>query len=231
MTLARSLNTLLAYSVAASAAPGSASPPLPAPFPAAFSVRFVETLAFGPTPSPPNPGAWFYNFKDQQWRADHDAPQQNNFCACADNTTTQSCHLLFAPDALYADFPDAPDTCCRVCNASDGCSALIPTWISGAGSARTYAGNATIDGRLCYKYCIPGAEAAADCWAFSVGPAGEQIPCQYAETFNFGAGTTITHNLTFVASTYEVREQPPSLFTVRAACRKECPRVFPTTCG
>ena len=150
------------------------------------------------------------------------------FCACADNTTSASCSLIFDSSGMYVDYPSNHSACCRACGASEGCSPLLPTWIS-ANPARKYIGSIVLDGRTCYSWCIPGAEANEDCWSFSVDASnGQQRACRYSELFGL-PGTSITHNLTF--SSYVVGPQPESVFAVRAECHKPCPRLFPTTCG
>ena len=208
----------------------AASAPQPAPWPGAFSVRFSEWITpFAPGPPPPaSHGAWLYSYATKSWRAEHGTAteqQFNNFCACASNTTA-ACALIFTADGhMYADFPSAPDDCCRVCDAADGCSVLKPDWLSSA-SDRVYAGASVIDGRTCYEYCIPGADAIADCLLFEA----DQTPCRYSESFNF-SGAVIVHNLTFTPGSFKVGPQPPSAFAVRPECSKACPRVFPTTCG
>jgi hypothetical protein len=130
---------------------------------------------------------------------------------------------------MYVDYPSNHAACCRACGPAEGCSPLIPTWIS-ASPNKTFVGAYTgARGQTCYEWCIPGAYAAADCWAFSVDPSsGAQVPCQYHETFTY-PGTDIVHNLTFTA--FQRGRQPDTPFTVRPECHKPCPRLFPTTCG
>jgi hypothetical protein len=209
---------MLALWLAAAAAPAAAAPTAPPPLAPSFSIRFRET--FTGFPAPPTSGAWFYDFPRRLWRADHDAPQSNNFCACALNTT-DSCSLLFTPAGLYVDYKDHPQNCCRLCGAAEGCTALSPSWLANGSLVGT-----TEDG--CSEYCEPGDEATADCMSFP--PSGRNPPCKYLEHFSFGA-TTITHNLTFEAQTYVEGPQDPAHFAVRSQCAQPCPNLFPATCG
>ena len=191
----------------------------PPPLPDSFSIRFHET--FAGFPAPPSTGAWMYSYPTRQWRVEHDAPNSNNFCGCASNTT-DSCALIFTRAAgLYADFKDHPELCCRLCGEAEGCSVLTPTWLANGTAVGT-----TEDG--CTEYCEAGGEAAADCMSYP--PSGGNPPCKYLETFDFGT-TNVTHNLTFEAQTYAVGPQDPALFAIREQCNKPCPRLFPATCG
>ena len=206
----------------------AAPPPPPPPMAPAFTVNFTET--FSGYPAPPTTGAWYYDWPRRLWRADHNAPQNNNFCSCANNATTAACSLLFVPVApghpdggLFAEFPDAPGDCCRLCGPAEGCTPLMPTWLS-ASARKTYAG---LDARGCGTWCEPGDEAAADCMSFGAKSRGA---CLYTETFRFGQ-TAVVHNLTFDLSTYVEAAPPAALFAVRPACSKPCPRLFPATCG
>jgi len=220
----------LALCLAARAASASAAPPAPPPLADAFSVRFAET--FSGYPAAPSSGAWFYDYPARLWRAEHDAPQVNNFCSCANNATTDACALLFVPAApapyagggLFVDFPARPDDCCWLCGAAEGCTPLTPTWLSGA--KYTSAG---VDAAGCDISCVPGDQAAADCLSYPRG--GSRVPCLYTETFSFGPGQTVVHNLTFDRASYAEGAPPAALFRVRDACAKPCPRLFPATCG
>lgn len=179
----------------------AAIPPQPAPLPVEFYGSYNESFLINSSPLPLSSGAWYYAFDRELWRADHNAPQMNNvsvrrressmtnaprsfarvqFCACADNTTSASCLLLFQPDGMYVDYPGNHAACCRACGVEEGCSPLTPTWMS-SNPNRTFVGTFTSAlGRTCYEWCVPGDYAAADCWAFSVDN-GKQTPCQYHE--------------------------------------------------
>ena len=202
-----------------------AAPTPPIPMAPSFSVRFNET--YSGYPAPPSTGAWFYEWDRRRWRAEHDAPQTNNFCGCASNTTIGSCALIFTPEArggLYIDFPNSPSLCCHLCDADDGCSILLPGWLS-ASPNLTYAGE---DQQGCGSWCVPGGEAVADCMSYPLG--GGRVPCQYSETFNF-SGAVIGHNLTFATNSYTEGPQSDALFALRPECAKDCPRLFPSQCG
>ncbi len=209
---------------------GAFSPP---PLPNAFSIRFNETFSGFPAPLGGS-GAWFYDYPSRRWRAEHDAPQVNNFCSCADNTTTASCALLFVPHGppqspyaarggLFVDFPDAPSECCWLCGPDEGCTPLTPTWLSGANF--TPAGR---DEQGCNIFCAPGDQATADCLSYS---GGSSVPCLYTESFAFGPGETVVHNLTFIRDTFHLGPPPPDAFHLRQECAKPCERLFPAQCG
>jgi hypothetical protein len=86
--LSAAATAVAAVAVATNSAP---APPAAAPLPIAFTVAFVETLQVGGGPVASNTGAWAYDFTRPAaplWRADHNEPQANNFCACAANETT-----------------------------------------------------------------------------------------------------------------------------------------------
>ena len=193
-------------------------------------MNFSET--FSGFPAPPSTGAWYYSYPQRLWRVDHNAPQSNNFCACALNTT-DSCSLLFTPKnyfglrgGMYIDFPAHPSQCCRACGADEGCTILKPDWLL---SNASFAG-VTEDG--CSEFCTPGAEAAADCMSYP--PSGLNPPCKYLETFQFRSAhpaATISHNLSFVAASYAEGPVDPTRFAVRSECEQPCPSLFPTTCG
>ena len=202
---------------AASAPPAAPSPP---PLAAAFSINFSET--FSGYPAPPSTGAWFYDFNQRLWRVEHHAPNSNNFCSCALNTS-DSCALIFTARGMFADFPDHPEACCRVCGEAEGCSILAPTWLS----RNATAAGVTDDG--CSKFCEPGAETTGDCLSYA--PGLKNPPCKYSESFNFGPGQTVTHNLTFSRASYKEGPQDPARFAVRPSCLKNCPQQFPATCG
>lgn len=213
------------------------SAPSPPPLPLSFSIQFNET--FSGFPAPPSSGAWAYDFPNSLWRADHFAPQSNNFCACSDNTTTGSCALLFVPSGptgapspidkggMFVDFIDAPHECCWMCGSDEGCTPLIPTWLSN----NTYT-NFGIDDLGCNEFCVPGASAAEDCLSYPIGTAVPQpnVPCKYSETFTFGT-TTILHNLTFRRDTFVPGPPPSSVFKIRDECGKPCRNLFPAQCG
>ena len=57
------------------------------------------------------------------------------------------------------------------------------------------------------------------------------IPCRYSETFNFGATTTIIHNLTFIRDSFTPGPPPSALFKIRDECGKPCRNLFPAQCG
>jgi hypothetical protein len=181
-------------------------------------------------PQPASSGAWFYSALSNEWRADHYAPQMNNFCACAGVNTSDACSLIFAQSGhMYIDFALEPDACCHLCDAKDGCGVLVPAWIAQPAAQ----GKAIFEGvytdaanRQCSNWCIPGQAAAQDCWAFQeVG--GAQQPCMYSENFAFPGGS-IVHNLTFTS--FVAQTPPRSAFAVRPACEKPCPKQFPVTC-
>lgn len=206
----------------------------PPPLPDSFAIRFNESFSGFPAP-PGGNGEWLYDFPRRLWRADHNAPQVNNFCSCADNSTTDSCSLLFVPHGppgspyerrggLFVDFPASPSRCCWLCGPDEGCTPLTPTWLS--------AGNyspAVPDAQGCAQFCVPGDQAAADCLSYP--PTGGAVPCQYSETFAFGPGQTVVHNLTFLRDSFRPGPPPADAFRVRPECAQPCPRLFPTQCG
>ena len=161
----------------------------------------------------------------------------NNFCACAGLNTSAACSLIFSQSgSMYVDFAFAPASCCHLCDAKDGCSALLPNWISQPAEQ----GKATFEGiyidaanRQCFNWCVPGEAAAHDCWAFQdvdskvLWLGDRQIPCMYSELFSFPGGTVV-HNLTFTS--FLEQSPPRSAFTVRNECNKPCPKQFPVTC-
>jgi hypothetical protein len=198
--------------------------PTPQPMPSQFVAKFDETFIMTGQPSPaPSTGAWFYSATTNEWRADHYAPQTNNFCACAAQNTSDSCSLIFTHDGhMYVDFPNLP-YCCHLCDSIFGCGVLQPSWISSSTNA-TFKGVYTdTDGRKCYNWCIPGFAAANDCWAFH----DDQTPCMYSENFSFPGGS-IAHNLTFTS--FDVAAPPESMFVIRPQCNQMCPKIFPITC-
>lgn len=222
---------VLALGLASACAAGAPPPPLPA----AFAVRFDE--AFAGFPAAPSTGAWFYSSARDAWRAEHDYPQVNNFCACV-SSSNASCALIFpsASAGMYVDYPSDPSACCQLCTAADGCDALRRDWLSG-NPARTPAGDVEVRGRSAALWCVPGDSASADCMAYDAAGAGPDacggeagFPCLYAETFNM-SGTIITHNLTFDPGTVVIGEPDASRFALRDECRKPCPRLFPSQCG
>ena len=214
----------------------SSSPAAPPPLPDSFSIRFNESFSGFPAPPGGSSGAWQYDFPNRQWRADHNAPQVNNFCSCADNTTTASCALLFVPHGppgspyeqrggLFIDFPSSPSQCCWLCGPDEGCTPITPTWLSAANYTP-----AVPDAQGCAEFCIPGDQAAADCLSYPPG-GGSDVPCLYSETFAFGPGQTVVHNLTFLRESFRPGPPPADAFRVRQECAKPCPRLFPTQCG
>ena len=208
----------LALALLAAAAAASA-PSAPPPLPPSFSIRFNET--FAGYPAPPSTGAWFYSWPTREWRAEHDAPNSNNFCQCASNTT-DSCALIFTRAAgMFVDYKDHPEQCCRLCGEAEGCTILTPTWLANGSLVGT-----TEDG--CSEYCVPGDQAAADCLSYP--PSGANPPCKYLETFSFGPNN-FTHNLTFFRQTFAEGPQDPALFEIRSECNKPCPKLFPASCG
>ncbi len=168
--------------------------------------------------SQPFSGAWFYDATNHLWRADHYSPQTNNFCTCG-MKTTDSCSLYFTKTDMYVHFPDHPDTCCRLCAAADGCSILKPDWLS---SDAKFTASEVINGRAANQYCLPGADAAADCMSYADDDG--VTPLRYSETFNF-PGMVVTHNLTFTS--FEAQSVDPAYFTLPATCNKDCPSLFP----
>lgn len=206
----------------------SSTTPTPPTLAESFSINFTET--FAGFPAPPTSGAWFYDYPQKLWRADHHAPNSNNFCSCVtDALLNLSCSLIFSPGTgtgvakpgLYVDFPEQPESCCFLCSDSTGCSPLIPAWLANS----TYTGN-TEDG--CSEFCEQGAEAM-DCMSFP--PTGSMPPCKYMETFSMGAQGTIYHNLSFIRSTYLPGPPDSTLFALRPECSKTCPKTFPDQCG
>jgi hypothetical protein len=221
-----------AYAPTAAAAP---SPP--PPLPDTFTVRFAETYA-GAFPAAPSTGAWYYNWPLRAWRAEHDAPTADNFCSCAfasgsaPPAAAGNCSLIFppaaappAPEGMYVDFSSAPESCCRLCGAAEGCTTLEPGWLS-ASPARAYTGRVRVGARECGRWCVPGDYAAADCMTYD----GASFACDYNEVFNFSS-QIIVHNLTFDQATFKAGAPPSSAFAVRPECEKPCPRLFPQTCG
>ena len=220
----------------------------PPPLPVSFSLNFSES--WSGFPASPNTGAWLYDYPNQLWRADHNAPQNNNFCSCADNATSDSCSLIFVPNGpagatdpriaaggMFVDFPDKPEECCWLCGKDDGCSPLTPDWLSSGPYVET-----GVDTGGCDIFCIPGASATADCLSYppssssssssssSKGVSNASIPCLYTENFSF-SGTAIVHNLTFHKETFVPGPPPRDVFNVRAECGKPCKNLFPASCG
>ena len=226
------MRALLLAVLAASVGAQSAQP---SPLPLEFDAIFDEVFLIDGQEQPASAGAWFYAFDQGGWRTDHFTPQMNNFCACADNSTEQSCSLVFNSAGMFVSFTTDQAACCRACGAAEGCSPLLPGWIS-ANPNRTLVGTETVGtgkkARVCEAWCVPGEAAQADCWLFAADDSGQQTPCRYSETFAFdrgGGSTTVLHNLTFID--YKPRKQSPELFRVPQECEKPCPRLFPTTCG
>jgi len=202
--------------------------PTPPPLDVAFSVPFYEeqnlTKEGVVTPLSRNYGAWYYDFvsKPPRARNDHGKGNQNNFCQCGinNNTVDEPCSLLFAEDNwMYVYYPTL-DFCCRLCNTTDGCSPLKPTWIS-EGVNVTFMGEFSIGGSDCYSWEEPGA-VATDEWATRVN---DTVPCRYFEHFIFPGTTDVnfTHSLTFIQEQYLPKMPADSVFAVPlASCSNEC---------
>lgn len=157
------------------AAPMLRDPPTPT-WPQAFSAEFDESMSIAPGS---NHGKWFYDWAGRRSRFEHLDGQHNNFCGCADNTTTAACHLFFPPDgAMWAHFPQT-QSCCRVCKPGLGCSTLKPDWMSGG----SFVGEERHGGRDCLTWQKPGA-VALDVWSQTKDGVG----CQYREHFPFAGG-------------------------------------------
>ena len=198
----------------------AAAPPSPIPMAPEFAVTFVETYAGFPAPN--STGAWSYDWPRRRWRAQHDAPQLNNFCQCASNTT-DTCALIFTQEArggMYVDFPGHPELCCHLCSTADGCSVLTPGWLSASPNV-SFAG----ESNGCNTWCVPGDYSTHDCMSYP--PGGGRVPCSYTETIP----GNITHELAFDRQSYVEGPQSDSLFTIRPECAKDCPSLFPSTCG
>ena len=195
----------------------------PPPLPESFSIAFRET--FSGFPAPQSTGAWMYDFPAGHWRAEHHAPQTNNFCSCSNNATTDSCALIFTKSGMYVDFYETtPPSCCRLCGEAEGCTPLTPDWLSG-NSNKTYIG---VDSNGCGEWCVPGDQAASDCLSYS--SQNPKVPCAYSETFDFGS-TVVVHNLTFDAASFKPGRPPAAAFALRPDCQKPCTRLFPAQCG
>ncbi|KDO16995.1 hypothetical protein SPRG_17564 [Saprolegnia parasitica CBS 223.65] len=193
-------------------------PSAPPAWPATFQANFTEV--FSGFPAAPSTGAWYYRYEangPHQWRADHNAPQANNFCKCAKPGVTDTCQLFFEPSALFVHFPSL-GACCSLCSAADGCSPLKPDWLSGNQPQRT-PGSEMIDGRRCFQYCTPGA-VFNDCMSYDEN--GK--PCQYSETSTFSPSFTVVHNLTFTSWSKHISDA--SVFDLPAQCKEPCPRQF-----
>lgn len=196
-----------------------------------FSVSFNETFSAN-YPAAPSTGSWVYEYPRHRWRADHNAPQTNNFCSCVSNTT-DSCALIFVPPdespnargGLFVDYTDHPELCCFLCDDATGCSPIAPDWLSANPNA-THVG---LDDAGCDAWCAPGDSASADC--LSTPAPGSRTPCTYFESYNLGPGSVITHNLSFAQDSYREGPQSDAAFALRAECAKDCPRAFPAQCG
>jgi len=206
----------------------STTTPSPPSLAQSFSIDFIETFVGFPAP-PFSTGSWYYDYPQRLWRADHHAPNVNNFCSCVtDSLLNLSCSLIFSPGTgtgvsnpgLYVDFPEKPESCCFLCSDSIGCSPLIPDWLAGS----NFTG--TVDN--CNEFCEQGAEAM-DCMSFP--PSGAMPPCKYMETFSMGSQGKIYHNLSFIKSSYTPGPPDASLFALRPECSKSCPKTFPDQCG
>ncbi|OQS02027.1 hypothetical protein THRCLA_05567 [Thraustotheca clavata] len=192
----------------------------PPPFPSEVHATFVETYEGYDVPE--STGSWFYQYHrhgNKNWRVDHDEPQNNNFCACADPNTTSSCSLYFTNGNMYVNFPDLDDKCCRLCDATTaGCGVLEPDWLSASSPVST--GVDMIDGRICYQFCTPGYQFL-DCMSYD----DYGMPCRYSETWAPSSDTLIVHNLTFTS--WFVHTQAPSIFEIPDTCNQDCPNMFP----
>ena len=227
--------SFVASLVAAAVDAATLSPPPPPPLPLSFSINFSES--WSGFPAPPNAGLWNYDWPRGLWRADHFAPQTNNFCGCANNATTGSCSLIFVPrgpagaldpraaaGGMFVDFADSPEDCCWLCGEDEGCTPLSPTWLSGG----KYQNNGVDEGG-CDIFCIPGDTATADCLSYPPSRSNN-VPCLYTENYNFG-GTLVVHNLTFKKESFVPGPPPLERFAVRNECGKPCKNLFPAQCG
>ncbi|EQC36350.1 hypothetical protein SDRG_06455 [Saprolegnia diclina VS20] len=196
------------------------APAPPPPFPNDVAATFLET--FDGSDVPDSTGAWFYHYHaasgDKNWRVEHDAPQADPFCQCAQPNSTDACTLYYTKESLYVHFPSQVGACCRLCDATTpGCGMLSPTWLS-ASPALRYTGFDELDGRLCYQFCPPPTGTVTDCMSYD----DYGLPCRFTET----TATTV-HNLTFTSWT--VTTQPPSTFALPAlSCDTNCASLFPT---
>jgi hypothetical protein len=198
---------------------GMAVDPPPPTWPSAFSGSFVESITM--IPNATNEGRWFYDYNNFRSRFEHGDGQHNNFCACADNTTTSACHLYFPSDGtLWAHFPRL-SKCCRVCEEGQDCTTLKPDWLAGA----TFVGEEQHGSLDCLAWQKPGA-VALDVWSQT----REGRACQYREHFPFGPPGGVWHFLNFTNFSTTLPTDP-GIFELPQQCQESCPRIFGKTCG
>ena len=121
---------------------------------------------------------------------------------------------------MFAHFPTL-SRCCRVCNASIGCTTLKPDWLAGG----RFVGKEQHDGLSCDTFEKQGA-VAQDYWSQTASGR----PCQYRESYNF-TGALIWHYLNFSLGNYTVGPPEPSLLSLPPICTDDCATMFPTQCG
>jgi hypothetical protein len=112
-------------------------------------------------------------------------------------------------------YPDE-NRCCELCNSTDeGCTVLKPTWLS---QAKLWGPITGPDGRICNRFCEPGAAAAADCYAQD----SDGVPCNYFEYFLISSLGNFSHNIDFDPTSYKAARPSQDLFTEPGYCTEKC---------
>ena len=87
----------------------------------------------------------------------------------------EECWLLASSDSWrYVIYPQTNE-CCRVCNVSDYCGIVSPSWLQ---DNSTYVGQATIEGMLCDGFLKVGGEHN-----YYYAEVGSGQPCLYYEGY------------------------------------------------
>ncbi|XP_035698026.1 uncharacterized protein LOC118431053 isoform X2 [Branchiostoma floridae] len=205
---------LVALSQTASLEPPQQSPT----WPPTFSVGFQEEQHVSVIPLSRNAGAWYYDFANRRARFDHSHGQYDSFCqrvGLSPKDKHGDCQLFFSSLGMHVHYP-REQICCRACGAEEGCTVLMPTWLTGA----TYMGTETIGGLTCQGWVKPGA-VATDRWYQTA----DGKPCQYWEKVTAFVPHVI-HVITFNVSSYQLGPIPASVFDVPKYCNVTCPKPY-----
>jgi len=188
------------------------------PLPETYSFDFEESFTES-TKSISGKGRWVYDWANRRGLVYHSMGSRK-FCSRNDHTQ-QACAELYQPDGMWVLYKN--NTCCKLCDANDGCGLLEPDFLSD-NEEIIYQGAKEIEGKTCHGYSRvkrTGSQMWIDSWWIAEDG---YTPCSFNEELKQKA-TKFSYEFIVMSKTFTEKVDKREL-QLPAVCRKTCPTTW-----